>query len=169
MVTGFEPEERLPDPRRARYLHRGAMFGVAAGAEALRSAGLPDGAYEPSDCGLAVGGSVDRPELQEFSDIFYTRQVSDGHELYRAPPSRTLTVSQNVAGAELARLARATGPMIGISTACTASSHALGEAYRRIQDGDARMMLAGRLRRADQLGGRDRVLAARGPDQGLQR
>ncbi len=143
MVTGFEPEERLPDPRRARHLHRGAMFGVAAGAEALRSAGLPDAAYEPSDCGVAVGGSVDRPELQEFSDIFYTRQVSDGHELYRAPPSRTLTVSQNVAGAELARVARATGPMIGISTACTASSHALGEAYRRIQDGEARMMLAG--------------------------
>ncbi len=33
--------------------------------------------------------------------------------------------------------------MIGVSTACTASSHALGEAFRRIQDGEARLMLAG--------------------------
>ncbi|MGA2925165.1 MAG: beta-ketoacyl-[acyl-carrier-protein] synthase family protein [Solirubrobacteraceae bacterium] len=143
MVDDFDPEVQLPDPHRARHLHRGAIFGVAAGAEALRAAELAPGAYDPAECGISMGGSVARPELQEFSDIFYTRQISDGHDLYRAPPSRTLTVSQNVASAELARLAHATGPMIGISTACTASSHALGEAYRRIQEGDAKMMLAG--------------------------
>jgi 3-oxoacyl-[acyl-carrier-protein] synthase II len=143
MVEGFDPERHLPDPHRIRHLHRGASFGVAAGAEALRSAAIADGTYEPSDCGVSLGGSVDRPELQEFSDIFYTRQASDGHDLYRAPPARTLTVSQNVATAELARLAGAEGPMIGISTACTASSHAIGEAYRRIEDGETKMMLAG--------------------------
>jgi 3-oxoacyl-[acyl-carrier-protein] synthase II len=33
--------------------------------------------------------------------------------------------------------------MISVSTACTASVHAIGEAVRRIQDGDASMMLAG--------------------------
>jgi 3-oxoacyl-[acyl-carrier-protein] synthase II len=143
MVEDFDKDAQLPDPHRARHLHRGATFGVAAGAEALRAAGIENGVYEPSECGVAIGGSVDRPELQEFSDIFYTRQHSGGHDLYRAPPSRTLTVSQNVATAELARLAHATGPMIGVSTACTASSHALGEAYRQIQDGEAKMMLAG--------------------------
>jgi 3-oxoacyl-[acyl-carrier-protein] synthase II len=143
MVTDFDPERQLPNPRRIRHLHRSAAFGVAAGAEALRAAAIAPGTYDPADCGIAMGGSVARPELQEFSDIFYTRKQSDGHELYRAPPSRTLTVSQNVAVAELARLAPATGPMIGISTACTASCHSIGEAYRRIQDGEARMMLAG--------------------------
>jgi 3-oxoacyl-[acyl-carrier-protein] synthase II len=143
MVEGFDPERQLPDPHRIRHLNRGAAFGVAAGAEALRTAAIPDGTYDPAECGVSLGGSVDRPELQEFSDIFYTRQTSDGHDLYRSSPSRTLTVSQNVATAELARVAGASGPMIGISTACTASSHAIGEAFRRIQDGDARMMLAG--------------------------
>jgi 3-oxoacyl-[acyl-carrier-protein] synthase II len=54
-----------------------------------------------------------------------------------------LTVSQNVAGAEIARLAGCSGPFISVSTACTASAHAIGEAYRRIQDGEARMMVAG--------------------------
>lgn len=143
MVEGFDPERHLPDPRRARHLHRGAAFGVAAGAEALRAAAIPKGTYDPAECGVAMGGSVARPELQEFSDIFYTRERSEGHDLYRAPPSRSLTVSQNVASAELAKHAGATGPMIGISTACTASSHAIGEAYRRIEDGEAKMMLAG--------------------------
>jgi 3-oxoacyl-[acyl-carrier-protein] synthase II len=143
MVDDFDPQRQLPDPRRIRHLHRGAAFGVAAGAEALRSAAISERTYEPSQCGVAMGGSVARPELQEFSDIFYTRQHSDGHALYRSPPSRTLSVSQNVASAELARVAQASGPMIGISTACTASTHALGEAYRTIQDGDAKMMIAG--------------------------
>jgi 3-oxoacyl-[acyl-carrier-protein] synthase II len=143
MVEGFDPERQLPDPHRIRHLNRGASFGVAAGAEALAMAAIPAGTYDPAECGVSLGGSVDRPELQEFSDIFYTRQTSDGHDLYRSPPSRTLVVSQNVATAELARVAGASGPMIGISTACTASSHAIGEAFRRIQDGDARMMLAG--------------------------
>jgi len=145
MVNDFDPHEQLPDPRRMRHLHRGAAFGVAAGAEAVRSAGLAGAgsAYEPQECGIAMGGSVARPELQEFSDIFFTREQSDGHDLFRAHPSRTLTVSQNVASAELAHHFGVGGPMIGISTACTASTHALGEAYRAIQDGDAKMMLAG--------------------------
>jgi 3-oxoacyl-[acyl-carrier-protein] synthase II len=111
--------------------------------EAVRSAAVPAGTYDPYECGISMGGSVARPELQEFSDIFYTRRESDGHALYRSPPSRTVVISQNVASAELAHFADARGPMIGVSTACTASSHALGEAFRRIQDGEARLMLAG--------------------------
>jgi 3-oxoacyl-[acyl-carrier-protein] synthase II len=142
MVDDFDPDQ-LPDRRLMRRLHRGAAFGLAAGVEAVRAAAIPAGTYDPYECGVAMGGSVARPELQEFSDIFHTRRESDGHALYRSPPSRTVVISQNVAGAELARFADARGPMLGVSTACTASSHALGEAYRRIQDGEAQMMLAG--------------------------
>lgn len=142
MVEDFSPEQ-LPNRHLMRRLHRGAAFGLAAGVEAVRTAAIPAGTYDPYECGISMGGSVARPELQEFSDIFYTRGESDGHRLHRSPPSRTVTVSQNVASAELAKFAGAQGPMIGISTACTASSHALGEAYRRIQEGEAKMMLAG--------------------------
>ncbi len=143
MVDAFDPERQLPDPHRLRHLHRGAAFGVAAGAEALRAARAPAGTYDGDRVGVAIGGSVARPELQEFSDIFYTRAVSEEHELYRSPPGRALQISQNVATNEVARLAGAAGPMIGISTACTASSHAIGEAYRQIEDGEAALMVAG--------------------------
>lgn len=135
--------DQLPDPDAARYLHRGERFGVAAGAEALRSAGIEPGTYEPDEIGVAVGGSVDRPELQEFSDAFAVRAESDGHSVHRFPPVKTLRDSQNTAGAEIARAAGAEGALIGVSTACTASAHSIGEAYRLIQDGEARAMVAG--------------------------
>jgi 3-oxoacyl-[acyl-carrier-protein] synthase II len=136
-------ESRLPNSEALKYLHRGERFGVAAGAEAVQSAGLEDGTYDPADIGVVIGGSVARPELQEFSDAFAVRQASDGHEMHRFPPEKTLQDSQNTAASEVARLAGAQGPVIGVSTACTASAHALGEALRMMQEGDAKMMIAG--------------------------
>ena len=142
ICSDFELEQ-LPDPDAAEYLHRGERYGVAAGAEAIRSAGLQDSPYEPGEIGVAIGGSVDRPELQEFSDAFEVRARSDGHEMHRFPAIKTLRDSQNTAAMQIARLAGADGPMIGVSTACTASAHSIGEAFRLIQDGEARAMLAG--------------------------
>lgn len=135
--------DQLPDADAAARLHRGERFGVAAGVEAVRSAGIEPGTYEPGEIGVAVGGSVDRPELQEFSDAFAVRAESHGHSVHRFPPIKTLKDSQNTAGAEIARAAGAEGPLIGVSTACTASAHSIGEAYRLIQDGEARAMVAG--------------------------
>jgi len=142
MCSDFELDQ-LPDPHSARYLHRGERFGVAAGAEAVRNAGIEAGTYDPEEIGVAVGGSVDRPELQEFSDAFAVRKESDGHAMHRFPAIKTVHDSQNTATMEIARVAGADGPMIGVSTACTASAHSIGEAYRMIQDGDVRMMVAG--------------------------
>jgi len=44
---------------------------------------------------------------------------------------------------KIAALGNCQGPMISVSTACTASAHSVGEAYRRIQDGDAKLMITG--------------------------
>lgn len=142
MCSDFDLDQ-LPDPQAARYLHRGERFGVAAGAEAVRDAAVEPGTYPPDEIGVAIGGSVDRPELQEFSDAFAVRSESDGHAMHRFPPIKTLRDSQNTACAEIARVAGAEGPMIGVSTACTASAHSIGEAFRLIQDGEVSMMVAG--------------------------
>jgi 3-oxoacyl-[acyl-carrier-protein] synthase II len=136
-------DSRLPNSEGSRYLHRGERFGVVAGAEAIQNAGIENGFYDPADIGVVIGGSVARPELQEFSDAFAVRQASEGHEMHRFPAEKTLQDSQNTAATEVARLAGAQGPVIGVSTACTASAHALGEALRMMQEGDSRMMIAG--------------------------
>ncbi len=143
MVTDFDPPSVLSDTEFAPYLQRAGRFAVAAGAEALADADLAPGAYDPYECGVAMGGSMGRPSLQELSDALYTRKASDGHELLRAPPSRVREVSQCTANAALAQIGDCRGPTIAVSTACAAAVHALGEAYRRIQDGEAKVMLAG--------------------------
>ncbi len=149
MCDQFDADRALVQSPVNRYLHRAERFGVAAATEALVSAGIePGGAagsavYPSGQIGVSVGASVDRPTQQELSDVLYLRKHSDGRELERFPPSRALQISQTTGCARIAQLAGASGPMLSVSTACTASLHAIGEAYRRIQEGDVKLMVTG--------------------------
>jgi 3-oxoacyl-[acyl-carrier-protein] synthase II len=139
-VEDFDVRDRLSDKRLARHLSRSAGFGVGAALEALESAGATS-AYEPWERGVAIGGSVGRPEPDDLAEIAAVRAA--GGTLVRHAPSQVVRRGQNTAAATIAHLAGCNGPLIGVSTACTASAQALGEAMRRIQEGDARLMVAG--------------------------
>jgi 3-oxoacyl-[acyl-carrier-protein] synthase II len=143
LVEGFDLAERVPESRARRHLSRAAGFGVAASLEALDDAGIDGNSYTPGEKGIAVGGSVGRPDLYELVEMSWQIKSSEGRDLYRQAPSTVLLRDQNVAPASVARLADFEGPMITVSTACTASAHALGEAFRAVQDGDAKLMLTG--------------------------
>jgi 3-oxoacyl-[acyl-carrier-protein] synthase II len=142
MVKGFDLAERLPDARARKHLARAAGFGVSAALEALEDAAV-EGHYESYERGIAMAGSVGRADLQELVDMSWTIKESDGHAFPRHRPSSVLERDQNVMTATIGRLANAEGPMFSVSTACTASSHVIGEAFRRVQEGDAEVMLAG--------------------------
>jgi 3-oxoacyl-[acyl-carrier-protein] synthase II len=142
MVRDFELDPDIVDGQRLRRLSRPGSFGVAAAAEALRDANVADAPYAPEERAVALGGSVGRPDLELVGTIAQ-QWSTDKSQLVRQAPSEVLGRDQNVAAAMIASLASADGPMISVSTACTASTHAIGEAYRRIQDGDARMIVTG--------------------------
>ena len=139
-VEGFDVRERLIDTRIARHLSRSAGFGVGAALEALENA-RAHGAYEPWERGVSIGTSVGRPEPEDLAEIA-AAQAGPG-TLVRQAPSQVVRRGQNTAAATIAHVAGCAGPLIGVSTACTASAQALGEAMRRIQEGDARLMVAG--------------------------
>ncbi|MGI8972139.1 MAG: beta-ketoacyl-[acyl-carrier-protein] synthase family protein [Dehalococcoidia bacterium] len=143
MVKDFDLLPYLPDPRRARHLSRAAGFGVAAAIQALRDAGVGPDTYEPHEQGISMGGSAGRPELEEMAEILHVQHASEGRRLVRHSPRNVLRREQNSAIAVIAELACLEGPVIGISTACSGSAHAIGEAFRRVQDGEAKLMLAG--------------------------
>ena len=143
MVKDFDPTPFLQDPRMARHLSRAAGFGVAATAEALAAAGVGPDTCEPHERGISMGSSIGRPKIEELADILYVMNSSDGHRFAPQAPSAVIGRDQNVALATMAALGDCQGPMINVSTACTASAHSVGEAYRRVQDGEAKLMLAG--------------------------
>lgn len=141
MVRDFDPETRIPEAGLRRNLSRQGMFGLAAAQEALADAGAGADTYRPRDRGVSVGATAGRPSLDELVEIFH--RFRESLPLYRQPLEHVLERDQNVPAAAIARSAGCEGPMLGVSTACTASGHAIGEAYRRIQEGDARLMIAG--------------------------
>jgi 3-oxoacyl-[acyl-carrier-protein] synthase II len=94
--------------------------------------------------GVAMGACVDRPDLQWLVDVGALRDRTGRDDAFSTyAPSDSLAYSQNIASAAMARMLDATGPMMGVSTACSASGHAVGEAFRSLQEGDATLMLAG--------------------------
>ncbi len=143
MVKDFDISRRVPDRRLQRYLTRQGGFGVSAALEALEVAGDTDAVYAPEERGIAMGGGVGRPALEDLVEIMQTRQESDGHRLQRQSPQVVVQNAQGTPVAIMAMLGRCDGPPVAINTACAASSHSIGEAYRLIQAGAARLMVAG--------------------------
>jgi len=143
MVRGFDVSPYLPDREMGRHLSRGAGFGIGATVQALADAKVRPDTYHPDERGVAMGGTVGRPDLQELADISYVVKSSERRVLARQAPSGVLLRDQNVAMATMARIADCQGPMVSVSTACTASCHAIGEAFRLVQEGDAKLMIAG--------------------------
>ena len=90
-----------------------------------------------------MGAGVGRPDLVELVEMSHVIKSSEGRLLARQAPSSVLLRDQNVALKSMALLADFEGPLVGVSTACSASAHAIGEAFRHIQEGDAKLMLAG--------------------------
>jgi 3-oxoacyl-[acyl-carrier-protein] synthase II len=138
LVKDFE----APDGRVGRHLSRAGGFAYAAAVEAVASADLDD-AYEPHERGLSIGGSMGRPRLEELVEMSCLMRDSDGRELYRQSPSMVLERDQNVTPARIGTELGFEGPLLSVSTACTASAHSVGEGFRMIQEGDAKVVLAG--------------------------
>jgi len=143
-VKDFQLSEAVPGSVGLRHLLRPGTFGVGAAWEALRDAGVGKETYDGEDMGVATGTSVDRPNLQWLVDVGALREETGRDDAFVPyAPSDALAYSQNIGTAAIARMLDATGPMLGLSTACSGSGHAVGEAFRSIQEGDATLMVAG--------------------------
>ena len=93
---------------------------------------------------MALGASVGRPDLQFLVDTGLLRRRTGRPDAFlRQAPRQVLADNQNLPLSAVAQALDARGPAIGTSTACSGSGHAIGEAYRCIQEGDADLMVAG--------------------------
>ena len=126
------------DPPRLRMLDRVSRLALVAADRAIADARLDFAKERRERCGVFVGSSLGGAET---TDEGYHRLYAEASE--RVNPYSVLAAMTNAAASWIAIEHALSGPNITFSTACSSSAVALGEAARRIQHGDADVMLAG--------------------------
>lgn len=119
-----------------RYLNRGARLATAAAMEALKNSGLAKEVLV--DTGLFIGTGPNLDIGGEFPEV--RNGAIDRQDLQALWILRFLP---NTAASAISKLADIHGENLTISTACSASLQAIGEAFRRIKDGYLKRAFAG--------------------------
>jgi 3-oxoacyl-[acyl-carrier-protein] synthase II len=136
-VARFDGAAHHP-PARLRMLDRVAQLALAAAADAVRDAGLDFAREDPARCGVFLGtGLGGAATTDDGYETIYGR-ASD-----RVAPFSVLAAMNNAAAAWIGIEHGIEGPNLTYSTACSSSAVAIGEAARRIRDGEADLMIAG--------------------------
>ncbi len=136
-IHSFDPLQFF-DAKAADHIDRFAHLAVAAADQALRDSGLMANDALRSTAGVAMGtglggiGSNDH----EFKTM-YTK----GHRL--VSPWAIPMIMYNAAASHVAMRFGLHGPNFTVTTACSSSSNAIGQAYRTIKHGYADLMVAG--------------------------
>jgi 3-oxoacyl-[acyl-carrier-protein] synthase II len=134
-VKDFDPTG-VASPKEQRKLDRNVLMALAAGKEAVESAGL--NGFDPHRVGIAFGSAIGGiAGIMEQGEILRER----GYE--RISPSFIPSVLVDAASGQLAISLGIRGPNYAPVSACATGSHAVGEAAELIKRGDADAMLAG--------------------------
>ena len=140
-VKDFNPAEYGIEAPFARKQDKFTLFAVAAAWQAMNESGLnsgEDGNIDPFRLGVYVGSGIGgfATQIRETEKI-----LSDGPKW--VSPLFIPTMIANIAAGNIAIRNNACGPCLPVSTACSTSTHAVGEAYRAIKHGYADAIIAG--------------------------
>jgi 3-oxoacyl-[acyl-carrier-protein] synthase II len=137
-VKNFEPGPAFPSPKEVRRTDRFAQFGVHAGWQALRDSGLDLDRVNRDEIGVFIGSGIGG--LQTTTDQ-HTILLERGPG--RLSPFMIPMLISNMASGQVSMYHKLRGPNFATCSACATANHALGEAWRTIKMGDAKVMLAG--------------------------
>ena len=137
-VRDFDVNRYL-DSKEQRRMDDFMHDGVAAGMQAVEDSGIDFSKTDVTRCGAVCGagigglGTIER----EYGDI-----VKSGNPRRISPFFVPASIINMIAG-HLSIKYGIRGPNLGVVTACTTSTHAIGLAMRTIQYGDADVLIAG--------------------------
>ncbi len=134
--TEFDPEAAM-GPKLARRSDRYTQLAFAAAIQAAEEAGLP-GDVDLERLAILVGTGVGG--LKTLEDE--CRAFVDGGERAVSPHFVPMMMPNAAAGA-IAMALGAHGPGFSVSSACATGSHAIGEAKRMLERGEADVVVAG--------------------------
>ncbi len=136
-VKDFAPHPFIP-PKDLRRMEKFVQFGVTAAKNAIDDSGLDISKYDPYRIGVLVGSGIGSLRIiEEQHKVILEKGPS------RVTPFLIPMLIVNMAAGHIAIMIGVKGPNLCITTACASGAHAIGEAMRIIQYGDADVMIAG--------------------------
>ncbi|HWV15973.1 MAG TPA: beta-ketoacyl-ACP synthase II [Cellvibrio sp.] len=124
--------------KEARKMDPFIQYGMVAGIQAIRDAGLEVTEANASRIGVSIGSGIGGIGTIEEGALTLEQKGPRRISPFFVPSAITNMISGN-----LSIMHNLRGPNIAITTACTTGTHSIGFAARMIQYGDADVMVAG--------------------------
>src|SRR5687767_8092147 len=137
-LKGFDPLQYM-DRKEAKRADWYAQYAIAASVQAMRDAGLENGGIlDPDQTGVILGSGIGGlKSFEEQHDVYRERGPS------KISPFFIPMFIADIAAGIVSMRFNARGPNYATVSACATSAHAIGDAYRAIQYGDAQVMITG--------------------------
>lgn len=136
-VKGFDPANYMP-AKEARKMDRFIQLGMAASLDAFKDSGLEVTEENAHRIGVHVGSGIGG-----ISTIENAAMTLHERGVRRVSPFFVPSSIINMISGNLSISLGLKGPNLSMVTACTTATHAIGDAGRIIEYGDADVMLAG--------------------------
>jgi 3-oxoacyl-[acyl-carrier-protein] synthase II len=136
-VRNFDPL-RYVDRKEARRLDPYLHYAMAASVMAVEDAGLDPARVDSTRFGVLIGSGIGGiTTLLDSHDILRTKGLD------RVSPFFIPMLIINMASGLVSMRFHARGPNSAVVTACATGNHAIGDAFKILQRGDADVMIAG--------------------------
>ena len=136
-VADYRPPDYF-EPKEADLLDRFAQFALIAAREAVADSGIVFGTQLKESSAIVTGSCVGGKTTEDegFHGLYALNNT-------RFPP---LSIPKAMANAGASRISLEygiTGPVYTVSTACSSSNHAIGQAFWMVRSGSAEVAIAG--------------------------
>jgi 3-oxoacyl-[acyl-carrier-protein] synthase II len=137
-VKDFDPRKFMPE-KTAKSVDRFVHFGIASSKMALENSMIALDKEDRERIGVIIGSGLGGTLFHE-EQIIASINRGGAH---RSDPSGVVRTTPNAVSAHIAIQNGLLGPNLVISTACASGNHAIGEAFRKIQNNEADIIFAG--------------------------
>ncbi|MEJ8553703.1 beta-ketoacyl-ACP synthase II [Tepidibacter sp. Z1-5] len=136
-VKDFEASDFI-DKKEAKRMDRFTQYAVAASKMAMEDSNIDTDNIDKNRFGVIVGSGIGGIETLEEQ---HKRLLEKGPK--RVSPFFVPMMITNMASGQISIMCGAKGPNTSVVTACASSTHAIGDAFKAIQRGDAEIMISG--------------------------
>ena len=137
-VKNFDGAAAFPSPKDMRRTDRYAQFGIVAGYDALKDSGLDLNTVNRDEVGVFLGSGIGGLQTtEEQHEVLLQRGPG------RLSPFMIPMLILNMSSGLFSMYHKLRGPNVATCSACATATHAIGEAWRTLKMGDAKVMFAG--------------------------